>query len=100
MPGAVSPRATPGIRVAASSMLTDPAAAIGSHGTWLGRVSYQPWPAITAVAVYQPPSRIAAAPPSSAARFRPRPARTAPVYSAMQVAAAIAVGPAMVSAHT
>ena len=33
-------------------------------------------------------------------RRRPRPARTAPLYSAMQVAAAIAVGLPMVSTHT
>ena len=42
MPGAVSARAATGIRPAASSVPRDPAAAIGSHGTWLERVSYQP----------------------------------------------------------
>ena len=35
----------------------------------------------------------------SAARLRPRPARTAPPYSTTQVAAGIAVIPAMVIAH-
>ena len=54
---------------------------------------------ITAVAVNQPPSTTAAAPASSAARCRPRPARTAPLYSTTQVAAAIAAVAAMVIAH-
>ena len=36
---------------------------------------------------------------SSAARVRPRPARTAPAYSTTQVAAGIAMIPAMVIAH-
>ena len=40
MSGAVRARATTGIRLSASSMPRNPAAAIGSHGTWLdlGRV--------------------------------------------------------------
>jgi hypothetical protein len=42
MPGAVSARVTTGIKLSASSAPRDPAAAIGSHGTWPGRVSYQP----------------------------------------------------------
>ena len=42
MPGAVSAHATTGIRLTASSAPRAPAAAIGSHGTWPGRVSYQP----------------------------------------------------------
>jgi hypothetical protein len=42
MPGAVTARATTGIRLSASSAARDPAAAIGSHGTWTVRVSYQP----------------------------------------------------------
>jgi hypothetical protein len=69
--------------------------AAGNHGS----VRYQPWPAITALAVSQPPSTTAAAPDSRAARLRPRPARSAPAYSTMQVTAATAAGPAMVIAH-
>jgi hypothetical protein len=42
MPGAVRARAATGIRLSASSMPRDPAAAIGSHGIWLERVSYPP----------------------------------------------------------
>ena len=42
MPEAVRARAATGIRLSASSMPGNPAAAIGSHGTWLERVSYQP----------------------------------------------------------
>ena len=100
MPGAVRARATTGIRRRASSRARNPAVAAGSHGTpWPGRVWYQPCPAITALAVNQPPSTAAAPPASSAARRRPRPARTAPPYRTRQVAAGIAVIPAMVSAH-
>ena len=42
LPGAVRTRATTGIRLSASSVPRDPAIAIGCHGTWPGRVSYQP----------------------------------------------------------
>ena len=96
MPGAATARATTRTRLSASNVPKNPATAIGNHGS----VRYQPWPAITAVAASQPPSRTAAAPPSSAARFGLRPARTAPLYSARQVAAATTAGPATVSAHT
>ncbi len=100
MPGAARARATTGIWRRASSRATNPAAATGSHGTWWpGRAWYQPCPAITALAVNQLPRTAAAPPASSAARRRLRPARTAPPYSTAQVAAGIAIIPAMVSAH-
>jgi hypothetical protein len=78
MPGAARARAATGIRLSASSTARNPAAATGIHGTWLSRVSYQPWPANAALAAIQPPSRTAVAPVSSAACLRPRPARMAP----------------------
>jgi hypothetical protein len=51
------------------------------------------------IEVVSRPFQAAAPPASSAARLRPRPARFAPPYSTMQVAAGIAAVVAVVIAH-
>jgi hypothetical protein len=78
MPGAVRARFTAGVWLSASRVPRKPSAATGNHGTpWPICVRYQPCCAITALAVNQPPSPMAAAAASSAARARPRPERAA-----------------------
>ncbi len=100
MPAAFSARETTGTRLRASSKPSQPITATGIHGTpWPSLVWYQPWPAITALAVNQPPNSRAAPPASSAGRVRPRPARVAPSYSTKQVASGMAMTPVMMIAH-
>jgi len=72
MPGAVRARFTAGVWLSASKVPRKPATATGIHGTpWPIRVWYQPCCAITALAMNQPPSTMAAPAASSSARACP-----------------------------